>query len=307
MFQLGGPRSLEVIEAATGEDFHDLAFGAHRLSSIDGMEVRIIRIGMAGSLAYEVHGNFKDSIPVYNAILKAGQSYGIRRLGRHAYWNCHTENGFPQFIIHFAYAWEKDKDFMKYLEYNNIGQGVYSASRSALTGSCGPDLESRFFNPIELGWGPTINYNHDFVGKEALEKIKNSAHREMVTLVWNPDDILDIYRSEFEKGEPYAQMEGPEDTLPSGGFEYRADKVLVGDKHVGISTGRIFSWFYREMISLAVVDAEYSAIGTEVIVLWGDPGTRQKKIRAKVNRFPYMNIDRNETLDVITIPSGLKK
>ena len=46
----------------------------------------------------------------------------------------------------------------------------------------------------------------------------------MVTLVWNIDDVMDIYRSEFEPGEPYALMEGPEDYLQYGQFEYRADE-----------------------------------------------------------------------------------
>ena len=34
----------------------------------------------------------------------------------------------------------------------------------------------------------------------------------------------------------------------------------------------------------------------------GDPGTRQKKISAKVSRFPYFNEDRNEIVDVRKVP-----
>jgi len=49
-------------------------------------------------------------------------------------------------------------------------------------------------------------------------------------------------------------------------------------------------------------DVEYSTLGTDVVVLWGDPGTRQKEIRAKVARFPYLDQDRNENLDVSAIP-----
>lgn len=306
MFQLGGPRSLEIVEAATGVNFHDLEFGGHRMSKINGLDIRVLRIGMAGSLAYEIHGEFKDSIPVYNAIVEAGTPYGIRKLGRHAYWNTHTEAGFPQFIIHFPYAWEKDPEFMKWMADNNIPMAYYSLSLQARNGSMGTDLDPRYVNPFEMGWGKSINFNHDFVGKEALLKLKES-HREMVTLVWNSEDILDIFRSEFEQGEPYATLEGPEDYLQNGQFEYRADKVLVGNKLVGVSTGRIHSWHYRETISLATMEPEFSAIGTEVVVLWGDPGTRQKEIRAKVARFPYFDVDRNETLDVSSIPSGIKK
>ena len=306
MFQLAGPRSLEVVEAATGENFHDLSYLKHRESKINGMDVRILRIGMAGSLAYEIHGKCEESIAVYQAIMAAGTDFGIRRLGRHAYWNTHTEGGFPQFIIHFPYAWETDPQFMQWLEERNALMGIFAISKQLTTGSMGPDSEARYVHPYELGWGKTVCFNHDFVGKEALQKIKDGAHREIATLVWNTDDIMEIYRSEFEPGEPYAIMEGPEDYMQNGKFEYRADQILADDKLVGISTGRIFSWYYREMLSLARIDPQYNKIGTEVTVLWGDSGMRQKQIRATVARYPY-NIDgRNDSVDISKIPSGIK-
>ena len=43
-------------------------------------------------------------------------------------------------------------------------------------------------------------------------------------------------------------------------------------------------------------------IGNEVVVVWGDVGTRQKHIRATVERFPLYNEDRNEVIDVSAIP-----
>ena len=61
------------------------------------------------------------------------------------------------------------------------------------------------------------------------------------------------------------------------------------------------------MISLCSIDTEYAEIGTEVIVVWGDVGTRQKMIRAKVARFPYLNEERNQVIDVEKIPRQPKK
>ena len=52
VFQVAGPRSLETLETATGECLHDIRFGAHRSSAIDGRGVRILRMGMAGNLGY---------------------------------------------------------------------------------------------------------------------------------------------------------------------------------------------------------------------------------------------------------------
>ncbi|OFW57607.1 MAG: hypothetical protein A2133_03490 [Actinobacteria bacterium RBG_16_64_13] len=56
------------------------------------------------------------------------------------------------------------------------------------------------------------------------------------------------------------------------------------------------------MISLCSLDAPYASLGTEVRVIWGEPGTRQKQIRAEVSRFPYLNENRNEDIDATVIP-----
>ena len=42
-------------------------------------------------------------------------------------------------------------------------------------------------------------------------------------------------------------------------------------------------------------------------VVWGNEGTRQLRIRAKVARFPYLNEKRSETLDVSNIPYGFEE
>ena len=306
MFQLGGPKSLEIVEAATEEDFHDLPFLGHRTATIDGMEVRIIRIGMAGSLAYEVHGKLEDSQAVYTALLTYGDKYGIKKLGRHAYWNTHTEGGFPQFIIHFPYAWEKDAGFMQWMQETNCPMAYYALCAQPLGGSLGTDPELRYVNPVELGWEGTVKFNHDYPGKEALRKIIEGPHRQMVCLEWNDEDIIDVWASQFGTEEPYETMEQAEDYDPTGKFEYRADKVVDGDKTVGVSTGRIFSWKYRKMISLCTIEPEYAELGREVEVIWGSEGKRQKRIRATVARYPYHDEGRNSDVDVTTIPRGTR-
>ena len=80
LFQVAGPRSLEVLEAATGESLRDLKFLWHRPSRIRragrghrDIDVRIYRLGVARTLAYEVHGQLKDAQAVYQALLTAGE------------------------------------------------------------------------------------------------------------------------------------------------------------------------------------------------------------------------------------------
>jgi len=79
--------------------------------------------------------------------------------------------------------------------------------------------------------------------------------------------------------------------------------VLAADKEIGITSGKIISYTYNSMISLAFISAEYAKEGTELEILWGTPGTRQMKVRAKVARFPYnQDYIRNEKRDVSDIP-----
>lgn len=297
LLQLGGPRSLEVLEVATGECLHDLAFMRHRTSSIAGRDVRIGRMGMAGTLAYEVHGRTADAVDIYHAILKAGSPYGIRKLGFIGYQMNHTENGFPQSHVHFPLAWAEDGELMAYLGY------APGASRpgARLRGSMGADLRLRYRNPVELGWAKLIRFDHDFVGRAALEEEVRSPRRRMVTLVWKPEDLVDLYASQFRSGEQYLPMDPIHISQQGGCAVLWADQVLKDGSVVGVSSGRAHSYYYRQMLSLCSIDTAFSEPGTGVEVLWGDPGTRQKRIRATVSRFPYLNENRNEAVDVAAI------
>ncbi len=86
-------------------------------------------------------------------------------------------------------------------------------------------------------------------------------------------------------------------------FTYRADKVFAGAQEIGITSGRIISYTYNSMISLGFIDSRFAEEGRELEVLWGTPGKRQMKVRAKIARFPYnADLTRNEHKDVEEIP-----
>ena len=297
IFQVAGPRALEVLETACRECLHDIRFAGHRMSTIDDMRVRVLRVGMAGTLGYEIHGKMKDVMPVYDALMKAGEAFGITKLGRTAYTMNHTENGFPQLFVHFPAPLHEDKGFMEY-------QGAQWKGRPPplFSGSMGPDINLRYRNPVELGWAPTIRFDHDFIGREALEKEVANPRRLIVTLEWNADDVVDVYASQFRPGARYLAMEPSHSSQHKGRHQMYADQVLKDGKLVGVSSGRMQSYYFRQMISMCSIDAQHAALGTEVTVLWGEPGMEQKPIRATVARFPYLNENRNERLDVRTIP-----
>lgn len=282
-FQLCGPRSLEIVEAAAREDLHDIKFMYSRDTMIAGKKVFILRTGMAGTLGYEVHGMTEDAIDVYNALMEAGKAYGITELGRHAYRNAHTEGSIPQIGTHFA--------------------STNPPFPVKITGSLDPNSELVFRSPIDLGWEKMISFKHDFPGKTALKAEIEGHHNTMVTLIWDTDDVMAVIRTAFEKGNSCDIMDMVEDyDYVEGNNGIQIDAVYDGNKMIGASSGRMLSPKTREMISLCTLDQDYAVEGKIVEVLWGNPGTRQMRIKARVALFPYIKECRNDSFDVENIP-----
>jgi len=80
-----------------------------------------------------------------------------------------------------------------------------------------------------------------------------------------------------------------------------ADHILKDGRPAGVSSGTIYSYYFREVLSMGCIDLDASKIGTAVIVQWGDHGGKIKDVRATVASFPYLTEGRNSDLDVTTI------
>ena len=289
LHQVAGPHSLATLERATGESLRDIEFLRFRHARIDGLSVEIGRIGMSGNLAFEVRGPLEEGPAVYDAIFEAGRDFGIQRLGWRTYFVNHVEGGFPQAGWTFFSAGLEEPGFRALL-------GPRGAVR--VTGSVAPsDMRARYRTPIEVGWQRTARFDHDFKGRAALEKEAANPRRTVATLRWNPQDVLDIHASLLQPGEAYRPLDMP--TTPSWqhGFFAHADHILHNGREVGYSSGTVYSYYFREVISMATLDVDCADVGTEVVVRWGDHGRRIKDVRATVERFPYLTEGRNDQVD----------
>ena len=72
--------------------------------------------------------------------------------------------------------------------------------------------------------------------------------------------------------------------------------------NIGYSSGVVYSYYFREVISHCLIDIDQATIGNEVRVQWGDYGTGIKEVRAVVSRYPYLTEGRNDVVDVQTAP-----
>ena len=299
IFQVQGPNSLDVMQSVTDDSLTDVDFLHVKEIDIAGHDVIALRQGMSGEVGFELQGPEEVGEEVWDAVVEAGQEHGLRQLGHRTHNINHLEMCFPTRGHHYlpAIFGEEMTDYRKFLDANNAAEADFS-----IAGSFDPDDVSAYYrSPVELGWERSISFDHDFVGREALREEVDDPRRTTVTLVWDPADVVDVYASMFEDGPHYKYMEMPYQN-------YRAivaDSVLKDGQEVGVSAGRGYSYFYREMLSLCTIDVEYSEPGTEVTVVWGEGGNpsnpriqphRQKEISAHVAPAPYKEDKRRSDL-----------
>ena len=262
------------MEKATGEKFRDLKFSYTRMTRIAGYDVRILRTGVTGELGYEIHGSPDIGNDVWSAIKEAGEEYGLRLLGGRSMLISHVEGCYPTIGRDFWPA--------------TSAMGKSQAHRIDASGGSyeWKDISELERSPLELGWDREVSLDtHDFLGRDALiaEKKAGGPARRIAGLVWNIDDVVDVFASLFRDGPRYLQMDMPR-SIHRHAID--PDKVMNDGKVVGCSSSRVYSSYLRKMISLCVLDRDV-AIGSDVTVVWGNKGSAQKNIRAIVVSVPF--------------------
>lgn len=273
IFQIAGPKSKEVIEKVCAQDISDVKFLESRPITIPTIEeeLEIVRIGMTGNLAYELRGTNELAAQVYDLVYQTGKPLGMKRLGWKTYLVNHTEGGFPQ----------ENGSFLSPISNVTVFSGSFDPE----------DKSARWRTPGDLDWIWMAKFNHDFIGRAAVEAEAAAPKRKLVTLEWNAEDVLDIQRSYLEEGEPYKQLTIP--TAPEPLCGGHADRVLKDGKLVGVSSMVAYSYYYRKFISHCSINIDQAELGSEVIIEWGDYGGRIKQVRAAVARYPYLDLPRN--------------
>jgi syringate O-demethylase len=139
-----------------------------------------------------------------------------------------------------------------------------------------------------------VKFDHDFVGREALEEMADGDHRQKVTLALDDEDVTRTIGTMFQKGERAKFMDWPSAVYSMHQF----DKVTVDGETVGVSTWIGYSSNEGKMLTLAVLDAEHAEPGTDVTFVWGEEGGGTSKptvephvqveIGAVVSPVPYV-------------------
>jgi glycine cleavage system aminomethyltransferase T/ABC-type branched-subunit amino acid transport system substrate-binding protein len=267
--QVSGPNAIYLLEKACGQSLRDVKFMHSGKIKISGVEMLALRQGMAGEIGFELQGPIKFREQVSAAVMEAGKEFGIRKLGGRAVFINHLEACFPTIITDYCPAMFDD-DMEEYRAEFQAAMPGFATTFNIAGSFEGNQISDWYRSPVELGWGKNVKFDHDFIGRKALEPEVANPKRLMRTLVWNADDVVDVYASMFRDARPCDYMDMPRDQR---GFMY-ADKVIQNGKVVGVSTSRGYSYYFREMLSLCTLDVACCEPGSEVMVIWGNPCAR---------------------------------
>ena len=291
-FQIQGPTAPQILERLNSGPVPEIKFFNMGEINIAGRKVRALRHGMAGAPGLEVWGPYEEREEIRAAIIAAGKEHGLREVGARAYASNTLESGWIPSPLPAVYTGEKMKPYRQWLPAT-----AYEAAGSLAGSFESNDIEDYYMSPYALGYGPFVKFDHDFIGREALEKMQGNTHRKKVTFAWNSEDVVKVFASLFEPGEIYKYIDLPQSNYASASY----DKVTLHGKTVGFSMFTGYSYNERSMLSLGVVDHDVE-IGTEVGLVWGESGGGSKKptaerhrqieIRAIVSPVPYSKVVR---------------
>ncbi|MCC6946570.1 MAG: aminomethyltransferase family protein [Bradyrhizobiaceae bacterium] len=294
-FQVQGPNADEVLKQANGGTLPHIKFFNMGELTIAGRKVRALRHGMSGAPGLELWGPVQEGAEVKAAILKAGREFGLRQGGARAYSTVAIESGWLPSPMPAIYSGEKMKSYREWLPADGF-EGTASLGGSFYS----RNIEDYYLTPWDIGYGSIVKFDHDFIGRAALEKLAGEPHRKKVTLSWNSDDVTRVFASMFSKQDRAKYMDMPAShyaTLPY-------DAVLQDGKIVGVSTYPVYTANARAWISLAMVDRALSEPGAEVTVLWGEEGGGSQKptverhvqvsVRATVGPCPFADAARQD-------------
>ncbi|XP_018427423.1 PREDICTED: dimethylglycine dehydrogenase, mitochondrial [Nanorana parkeri] len=200
---VAGPLSRKVLQKLTSEDLSEEAFKFlhSRRMNIAGIPVTAIRISYTGELGWELYHKRQDTNALYSCIMQAGQEESIDNFGTYAMNVLRLEKAFR------AWAAEMNCDT----------------------------------NPLEAGLQYFIKLNKqaDFIGKQALQEIKEKGlRRKLVYLTLETDNV---------------DPEGNESIWHSG-------------KVVGNTTSGTYSYSSNKSMAFAYVPIELSTEGQKLEV-----------------------------------------
>lgn len=262
-YELEGPNAWKILEKAAGKKLDRIKFFHTAKLDLNGLDVWALNHTMGGvpgaeSTGLELFGPAADTQKFLETILEAGKEYGLVRGGFLSYMSTVIESGWIGAITPAVYTSPELSEYREWLSENSVeNYGM------ALVGSFAPESVEGFYStPWDLGYGHMIKFDHDFVGRPAVEKIKDAPPRRKAWLLWNEEDVKRVEASAGGSGTAFKPLPLP---INVGWDEVRLGDELVGVTHVSGYTENI-----GRFASVGTVRSDLAVDGNELELVWGD-------------------------------------
>lgn len=198
MYAVQGPNSKALVNRLVSEDVDEMKFFSIKDNKIGDEYVKIARMGYTGELGYEIMIDSKKRAFLEEKLAAEGH----------------------------------DLDALQISELDVI-IGTIPSEKGYILMS---DIEKT--NPYEVDLAFGINWNKEFIGKEALSKVKYDVNQELVGIVMEDDEVV---------------------IEPN-------DKVLKDNQEVGHMTRFSYGFSLDKAIGYALIDLNKAHIGDEVTI-----------------------------------------
>ncbi|HEY1154686.1 MAG TPA: aminomethyl transferase family protein, partial [Arthrobacter sp.] len=200
-FQIQGPSAWQIIEKLNGGTLEQVRFFHMGHLNIAGEQVRTLRHGMAGAPGLEIWGPYEQHGKIRDAVLEAGAEFGIEPCGSRAYSSNTLESGWIPSPLPAIYSSDAERAYREWLPATSY-EAVNALAGSFVSNS----IEDYYLTPWELGYGSFVKFDHDFIGRDALQQIDPARQRKKVTLAWNDEDLARIWASFLDRDTPGYQF-----------------------------------------------------------------------------------------------------
>lgn len=279
-WNIEGRNALKIVEKAAGGTFPGIKFFNLGQFRIGDHEVSALNHTMGGvpgqdHTGLELYGPIADRDAVLDALLEAGKDLGLVRGGALSYAAALFESGWIANSLSAVYG-DDLRDFREWLEEYAF-EGFHHLRGSFRS----ENIEDYYVTPWDLGYQRSINFDHDFIGRAALEKMAEQPKRTKVWLSWDDEDAARVL-AESQIGDD----DGPAELfLPNGvptwpviGTYY---EILGGDGLIGIAVATGYTVRLGHVTSLGYVNEADAVDGAQVDIVWGeaDGGASDPRVR----------------------------
>ena len=231
-FQVQGPNAMDVIEKVLGGAAAGAEVLQHdRRSTIagqDGPRAAPRHGRPAGLGAVRARGTTARRCARRSST--AGEEFGLRQVGGRAYSSNTLESGWIPSPLPAVYSGESLKPYREWLPANGL-RGLGVDRRQLLLGPTSRTTTSR---PGTSATGSYVKFDHDFIGREALEQMADDEHRQKVTLALDDDDVTRTIGTMFGKADRAKFIDWPSAVYSMHPFDrVTVDGETVGRLHLG--------------------------------------------------------------------------